>query len=185
MTRQRVRRAYTAEEMPGIYTEPHNHWPARDHQLRVAATIEVGRWLSPAGFAAGADLSCGDGAILNALPVSRRIFGDYAPGYMYTGSIEETIGQIEPVDLFVCCETLEHLDDPDRVLKQIRNKTRYLLLSTPVGAWDDDNWQHYWAWSRADVEDMLRAAGFGVTVYAETDCRPSGMTYSFGIWGAA
>jgi hypothetical protein len=128
----------------------------------------------------GADLSCGDGAILNALPVDRRILGDLAPGYEFTGPIEQTVEQLPPVDLLVCCETLEHLDDPAAVLRQIRAKTRYLLLSTPVDAWTDDNVEHYWAWSEADVAALLVDAGFEPLRFRTVD----GPTYRFGIWGA-
>lgn len=184
MNRQRLRAAYTPDELTRIYPAPHDHRRWHDHHLRVAATIEVARWLADAGTVhTAADLSCGNGAILSAVPAAVRIFGDFAPGHELTGPIEDTIEQIPPVDLFVCSETIEHLDDPDVVLKAIRGKADRLVLSTPVDAWDDTNPEHYWAWSRTDVEDMLSAAGFDVVVYTAVDFRPSGLPYEFGIWG--
>jgi 2-polyprenyl-3-methyl-5-hydroxy-6-metoxy-1,4-benzoquinol methylase len=87
------------------------------------------------------------------------------------------------VQLYICCETLEHLDDPETVLKAIRSKTQNLVLSTPVDAWRDiTNPEHYWAWDRAAVEEMLRSAGFTVAVYNALDLRPAGGEYCFGIW---
>jgi hypothetical protein len=180
--RQRVRPVWTPDELARIYAKPHDHTAFHDHKLRVAATIQIGKWLAPAMNSA-ADLSCGNGAILYGLNAFERVFGDYAPGWSLTGPIEETIDQIEPVDMFVCSETIEHLDDPDAVLAKIRAKTKVLLLSTPVDAWDDANLEHYWAWSRTDVEEMLAVAGFKSVVFSEVDFRPCGMVYSFGIWG--
>jgi hypothetical protein len=186
MTRQRLRPAYTADELARLYPQPHNHtrWP--DHLLRVETTIQVGHWMVVAARAeTGADLSCGNGAILDGLPLRLRYFGDLAPAtYRFSGPIHDTIALIPAVDVFVCCETLEHLDDPDKTLTAIRGKTSQLLLSTPVDAWNDTNPEHYWAWSRDDVDRMLADAGFTTFVYTEVDFRPGGLPYSFGIWGA-
>jgi 2-polyprenyl-3-methyl-5-hydroxy-6-metoxy-1,4-benzoquinol methylase len=64
------------------------------------------------------------------------------------------------VDLFICSETLEHLDDPVEVLKQIRQKTKYLLLSTPHARFDDNNLEHYWAWDKDGIAELLAQADF-------------------------
>lgn len=185
MTRQRMRPAHTPEQLAQIYATPHDHTRWKDHHLRVAATIEVAKWMTEdTGAYRAADLSCGNGAILRSLGMPGLHFGDLAPGHRYTGPIEETIEQIPDVHAFICSETLEHLDDPDAVLKAIRAKTRTLVLSTPVDAWGDTNLEHYWAWSREDVEEMLTAAGFTPVVYTAVDFRPMGLPYCFGIWGA-
>ncbi len=185
MTRRRLRPAYPPEELARVYSTPHAHSGWQDHRLRVAVTIEVARMVAESiGAKSAADLSCGDGAVLKAMPVPVRFFGDFAPGYERTGPIEETLEAIPNVDMFVCTETLEHLDDPDKVLAGIRGKTRTLVLSTPVAAWMDTNPEHYWAWSRTDVEEMLLDAGFTSAVYSTVDFRPSGQDfYQFGIWG--
>lgn len=183
MTRQRLRPAYADDELRGLYRTPHDHRRWHDHHLRVDVSIAVARWLAGDGVAAAADLSCGNGAILTAIPAAMKHYGDFAPGYQHQGPIEETIGQIPDVDLFVCSETLEHLDDPDVVLGRIRERSRMLVLSTPVDAWNDSNPEHYWAWSREDVEEMLTAAGWQMHVYATADFRPMGLPYCFGIWG--
>lgn len=160
-----------------MYARPHDHRQFPDHDARVNATVAVGLSLVGAGLASGADLSCGNGVILAALPVDVKLFGDLAPGYEFTGPIDDTLTQIPDVDLFVCCETVEHLDDPDTTIKTIGTKAGRLLLSTPVDAWGDGNPEHYWAWDREAVEEMLTAAGFKVSAYREV--WPS---YKFGIW---
>lgn len=181
-TRQRLRPAHSPGLLARLYAAPHDHtrWP--DHVERVEATIAFAR-RTLGHVASGADLSCGSGAILTGLDVPVRHFGDLAPGWEYTGPLEETVERIPDVDVFVCCETLEHLDDPDAVLRQIRARTRRLVVSTPVEAWDDDNPEHYWAWSRRGVEDMLTEAGFTVAAFELLDFRDRGRQfYAFGLW---
>jgi hypothetical protein len=154
---------------------------------RIDITYAIASWLLPPTGAWVADLSCGDGTIVNRLVKhygAQATLGDIAPGRPITGPIEETIELLDRVyDLFICSETIEHLNDPDTVLKQIRLKTHWLVLSTPVGNTDPDNPEHLWAWDREDVDVMLRRAGFGTLVYTSLDLRLSGYPYNWGIWG--
>jgi hypothetical protein len=128
-----------------------------------------------------ADLSCGDGAIANGVPALRHILGDMAEGVELVGPIEATVRLIPKVNLFICSESIEHLDDPNLVLTLIREKTAKLVLSTPVGCFNDPNEEHYWAWDREAVEKMLADAGFQVSTYLELSWPCGG--YTFGIWG--
>ena len=180
--RERLRLAMSAQALAEMYAVPHDHRQWGDHEVRVAETIALGLRLVGPGveLKSAADLSCGNGSVLAAMPAAVKHYGDFAPGYDITGPIEQTVDQIPDVELFVCCETIEHLDDPDTVLKSLRAKTSLLLLSTPVGAWGDGNLEHYWCWDAREVELMLDAAGFAVREYAEVS--PS---YTFGIWGCA
>jgi hypothetical protein len=182
-TRKRLRPAHSDEDLRRIYRTPHDHRRWRDHHLRVDVTTAVAQWMTPGGVQSAADLSCGNGAVLQAVQAKRKYFGDLAPGHEYQGPMEETLGDIPAVDLFICSETIEHLDDPDTVLARIRQQARGLVLSTPVDAWHDTNDEHYWAWSREGVEDMLTAAGWRLHAYATADFRQLGLPYCFGIWG--
>lgn len=177
---KRLRAKYTDDELRELYSTPHCHTEWTDHIIRVADTIALAKRLLNHSFVYGADLSCGDGAILSALPLHVKYFGDYAPGYQYVGPIERTIDEIPPVDVFVLSETLEHLDDPLAVLKRIREKTRVLILSTPLNEKDDGNPEHYWGWDRVGVTELLTAASFEVVEYKQTDT-PYG--YIFQIYG--
>lgn len=183
MFRRRLREMPSPEELARIYAAPHNHYIyGYGHYLRVEHTITLGKWMvQDFNLRTAADLSCGNGAILNALPVQQRVFGDFAPGYQLTGPIEETIEQIHPVDLFICSETVEHLDDPDTVLKQIRNKANFLLLSTPIGENDLGNPEHVWGWDQEAVETMMKEAGWNITK-AHVDLFTPGHGYSYQIW---
>ena len=188
--RTRLRPMPSPAELARLYATPHDHTRWHDHLLRVnVSTILARDLLRPRGHVI--DLSCGDAAIARNLERSHGAtltLGDLAPGYPLTGPIEETIDRLPHnergvADLFVCSETLEHLDDPDVVLRKIRGHAARLLISTPLGEADDANPEHVWGWDRQDVQAMLEVAGFKVLVRVELDLRPAGFTYCYGIWG--
>lgn len=179
-----------------LYPRPHDHTRWKDHLIRVEETIKMGEQLlggdvfTDTRFPIIADLSCGDAAIARALtPTARNlILGDFAPGYEIQGPIERTICDLHvPVDLFVLSETLEHLEDPEAVLREIRTRSRMLLLSTPVDADPAEeratNPEHLWAWSAEDVDQMLDEAGWHWRQHRVLE-HPAGGVYSYGLWAA-
>jgi len=183
--RQRLRPTPTPAELRQLYPAPHVHsvWP--DHVIRVDVTVALGLGFVNNGMSVG-DLSCGDAAIAKGIAAQRDVrvvLGDFAPGgYEFTGPIESTIDLMPPVDVFVCCETLEHLEDPDAVLKQIRAKAGRLILSTPDGETGSKNPEHVWGWDADEMETMLVGAGFGIGAFAALNLRPAGCMYNYQIW---
>jgi hypothetical protein len=155
---------------------------ARDHDLRIVATLRMAEQLAEDCLSA-ADLSAGHGDVLRSLGLPVAIFGDaFYDGYDHLGPIEETIDQIPPVDLFILTETLEHLDNPVEVLGKIRNKSRKLLLSTPLtpAGWVDENPEHYWSWDHEDLDGLFALTGWE-PIHFERTSPPYG--YIFQIWG--
>jgi hypothetical protein len=182
--RRRLRAMPSADELARLYAKPHDHSRWDDHAVRVDVSTAMVCSLLPRG-ATVTDLSCGDGAIAKGLEMTsgaRLVLGDFAPGWPITGPIEQTIGQVERADLFICSETIEHLDDPDAVLKQIRGKATHLLLSTPDGETGDDNIEHVWGWDSEAVGAMLKSAGWTPLIHTVLDLRPAGCEYAFQIW---
>jgi 2-polyprenyl-3-methyl-5-hydroxy-6-metoxy-1,4-benzoquinol methylase len=187
MTRTQLRPFYSEAERAQVYGRSYDHTRWGDHIERVAVT---------AGLVAGAvnrfrltsvaDLSCGDGAIVQLARrtalTGRAVLGDLVkrPGLDIAGPIEETILQLMPVDLYVCSETLEHVEDPDELLRRVRDKARFLVLSTPDGETGSDNPEHYWGWDRDDVRAMLQAAGWNPQSMLTLRSEPS--YYTFQIW---
>lgn len=198
--RLRLRPAYTYAQMDGIYTQPHDHERFEDHKARVAETVALGVEHMRQHFDARpedrlfiADLSCGNAAVPKGVQAAldptlnefriKLILGDYAPGYALQGSIGETIRNmtVDVVDLYVCCETAEHVDNPDALLQTVRQHTKTLLFSTPIDNWNDGNPEHLWSWDWNDVQAMLSAAGFNPTGYRQVDKIAEG-GYRWGIW---
>jgi len=176
---KRLRAAHTEDELAEIYRHPYQHhvWP--DHVQRVNRTIEIAK--SVQGVRSAADLSAGDAVIIRSLNLDDSYIGDYSGSYDIKGAIEDTIHTIQAVDLFICSETIEHLDDPISVLKNIRAKTKYLLLSTPNARFDDNNGAHYWAWDEDGVREILGESGF--TPISVEILRPGeGSYYDYQIW---
>lgn len=179
--RRQLRPFHTAEQLAALYARPYDHtrWP--DHIERVAhTTAALDRFAVMLGARSVADLSCGDGAIVNRSthPWDLKVLRDLAT----TGlPVEEQINLLAPVDVFVCSETLEHVQDPDALLAAIRPKARGLLLTTPHGESDDTNPEHYWGWDSQDLDGMLAAAGWGErAMELFTPRAPS--PYVFQIW---
>jgi hypothetical protein len=180
--RERLRLAHSPEGLAALYANPYDHRRWIDHVRRAEATVVFCQFLLAGRVPdVAADLSCGDGVILDAIHARRKIYGDLVSSHALdvVGSIETTIREIDAIDLFINTETLEHLDDPDSVLMAIGEKTNMLLLSTPINAWEDaSNTEHYWAWDAEVVDAMITAAGFRIVQYSELP-----LWYQFGVWG--
>lgn len=178
--RKQLRPFYDEAGLARVYARGYDHtrWP--DHIERVGWTARILHDMKPSSVA---DLSCGDAAIVTqaGLDCPVVLLGDLTGDYQYRGPVEETIGLIPRVDVFVCSETLEHLRDPDLVLRLIRVKAERLLLTTPAGEADDRNPEHYWGWTPADMRMMLAAAGWE----PDGDVRllfPANGYYVFQLW---
>jgi hypothetical protein len=178
--RRQLRAFYTPGQLAQLYAAPYDHtiWP--DHVERVARTTQALDEL--AGLMSAetvADLSCGDGAIVlgSKHPWRSRILSDYS---RYGIRLEDAIGAVQ-TDVFVCSETLEHVEDPDAVLAAIRRRCFGLVLTTPHGEVDDSNPEHYWSWLAGDLDSMLAKAGWGDR-RCELFTPKSPSPYTFQLW---
>jgi len=182
---KKLREFYTANELAELYPQPHDHAIyGRGHDIRVNTTIQLAKDMAHQVMASSvADLSCGNGAIAKALNIETTILGDYAKGYEYSGPLESNISKIKDVDLYICSESIEHVEDPSSVLNSIRKKSKSLVLSTPIDAWYDTNEEHYWAWNRQDVETLMMNAGWTPDVFIMLDTTVFGEPYIYGMWG--
>lgn len=193
--RVRLRDDPTPGELAEMYPEPHD---ARrfgyGHGLRVAMTIQLAA-LRALGRRSIADLSCGNGDIVAGVNDQRRAagqrpltsyLGDFAAGWQLHGPIETTIDLIPGVDVFICSETIEHLSDPDAVLRAIRAKAHCLVLSTPIGETDHGNPEHLWGWDQDGIADMLSDAGFDPDAGQRVDLiLPPDQGYHYQVWAVS
>ncbi len=189
MYRRRLRPKYTDEQLSKLYPVPHTHVKWEDHKVRVAMTIALGKFAKVPNINGNVvDLSCGDGAIaielahyFSAMPW----LGDFAKdrAYQFAGPLEKTLDQL-PVfaDLFICSETIEHLDEPDNALRKIRGKAGQLLLSTPIGETGTDNPEHYWGWDCEAVGAMLEDTGWKPVMATNLLFNDKQFSYNYQIW---
>jgi hypothetical protein len=178
VTRFRALETLTPAELIDLY-DNHN-WSLFVQAERDEATIRMGRTFEQGELSSIADLSAGGAQITPAIAQHygiEPVLGDLSRQYGYPifGPIETTVQHIAPVDLFVCSETLEHLEDPDLALDLIRPMTKYLLVTTPI--WEEPHMTahgHLWTWRQSDVETMLKDAGFTPVSFEEI--------LIFGVW---
>jgi hypothetical protein len=176
----KLRRFMTPGERDTVYAHTYDHtqWP--EHRERVQATIKIAQTLiDQHGLESVTDLSCGDGAIIDQLTIPQKVKKD-----IEFDPIEITSLLMKPTDLFVCTETIEHLQAPWTVLEQLALKTKWLLVSTPL---DEDpaigNHEHYWSFSATDVANMLFQSGFITRTCTRLD--DPAWTYTYQIWTAS
>ena len=170
------RRFHAPEALAEIYANPYDphRWP--EHSIRITCTTDIAqRVIDEHGLKTVADLSCGDGSIAKKLSVM--------PSFLSDGQIEIDIDLIDPVDLFIFTETMEHLEAPWTILEKIAMKTKWIVLSTPL---DEDpaigNYEHYWSFTETDVHSILLQSGFVDIDVAHLS--QDGWTYTYQIWTA-
>ena len=179
--RMRLRDAYSPQQLADVYSEPHQHAKWQDHRLRVQMTIAFASWFGEVNSVA--DLSAGDATIINAIPAREKYIGDFAPAYDVVGAIDDTIDKIPNVDLFICSETIEHLDNPEATLKKIRAKTKAIIVTTPNGENNDGNPQHYWGWDADGVRELLQGVGFKPVIFNSLKFSDPNLVYDYQFWG--
>jgi len=183
---------------PPTYDEPYDSTRWEEHIRRVHWTIDQFIQWHGSTQRVGAiddliDLACGDASI--PLGIGQAVgatvdLGDLLPHtavpLSFTGPIEETVKlatRRQRYDLLVCTEVLEHLRDPDQVLRDARNLATNILVTTPVDeAHDSENVEHLWSWGTEDVRKMLWDADFRVTEYHNT---LHGGYYTYQLWIAS
>lgn len=182
---KQLRQFHDSEMLAKIYAKPHDHRIyGRGHHVRVEVTKNIVRdAIAMTGAKSIADLSCGNADIVKSMGIQNIFLGDYAPTYDLVGPIDKTIMNIPKVDVYVCSESLEHVEDPLQTLKLIRDKSKYLVLSTPIENWEDTNNEHYWSWDRHGVEDLLSQSEWTPNIFLYLDTTVFGEPYKYGIWG--
>lgn len=181
---QQLRPFHSAEMLAKIYAKPHDHRIyGRGHNLRVEVTKNIVNDAVAISRARSiGDLSCGNGEIAKSTKLPQIHLGDFAPGHKFCGPIDQTIGSMPDVDVYVCSESLEHVEDPLAILKMIRPKSRFLVLSTPIENWGDTNAEHYWSWDRAGVEELLSQSGWTPDAFLYLDTTVFNEPYKYGMW---
>lgn len=186
---------FYSHRYPHGYT--HQRWP--DHVERVAASVDfIQRHTADLVWTHDtlvADLSCGDAAIAGGVQTRtgcRLLLGDLIDGTQAdpyggldaVGPLEHTAFHLRDggADLLICSETLEHLNDPEAILRLLRPKTARLFVSTPLGETTDDNPEHYWGWDAEGIHDLLLDTGWSPVACEKFTPEFAGSPYTFQFW---
>lgn len=171
-------------------------WP--DHRARTLVTAALIAWLRPNTVL---DPACGDGSIVlraATLWAPEKLFlsdisqrnvdhvvdcGPPSPSiFMHVArrDIIPALGDGE-ADLIVLTEILEHLEDPDAIVRLARRHGQRLVASSPLmrPGQVDTNPEHLWMFDRDGYAEMLDAAGWKLQQFTFLQF-PT--VYDFGIW---
>lgn len=101
--------------------------PRDIHEVGCGEGFWTLRWLDAGYEARGSDFS----SIAITLAQSNSISRGF-PSQIFKSSSIYDLDTHDSADLIVCCEVLEHLEDPDLALKKLKEITRkYLIVSVP------------------------------------------------------
>jgi len=175
-----------------------DRWP--DHRARTLATAALIAWLEPQSVL---DPACGDGSIALAAdrlrPISRawlsdlsepgitalveRLDGSHPEWSLSRTSIERTFDIVGEYDVVVLTEILEHLEEPDGIVRLASTKARYLVASSPEmrPGQVDGNPEHLWMFDKEGYRGLLGGNGWQVLQYTHLNFRTE---YDFQIWVA-
>lgn len=176
--------------------ERHNSdWP--DHLARTNVTAGLIAWLQPGSVL---DPACGDASIDFAaarLHGFEARLGDISqpnvdavaksmwPGWsVVLGDALTTIARSGKADVVVLTEILEHVEDPDSILRAARKVGGFLVASSPMmrDRQVDTNEEHLWQFDQDGYLEMLVQAGW--QAFNKTIIYLPAFQYDFGVWVA-
>ena len=125
------------------------------------------------------DLGCGDGGLLSLLtevPLAAAVGYDFQPsnavGWAERGVIAyarhfvDEWPAIPYADVYVLTEVLEHLADPHRMVRRVRERGAQLVCSSPwTESYESHDECHAWAWDQEGYAKMLTDEGFQIRAH--------------------
>jgi len=170
-------------------------WP--EHTLRTFVTAGSITWLEPQSVI---DPACGDGSLVRTAhsqrPIPYAVLSDLSRKNVqamkpwlpdgWGTDVDDALALLgsqinDSYDVVVLTEVLEHLVDPDALLREARRIGKYLVVSSPEMRTDqiDSNPEHLWMFDENGYRIMLEGAGWEVG--PKTKLSFDSM-YDFQIW---
>ena len=150
-----------------------NHLDQDAHRERLIKAKEFVLEACAMGAKTAVDLGCGDGGLLSLLKESgidcwgydlMPINIEYAKTHRgvdarYTDFNND--GTIEYADIAIMTETLEHMEDPHSVVRNLPSK--YIVASSPYNENDQMHYEfHLWAWDNEGYRKLLEDGGYTI-----------------------
>lgn len=199
-----MRAKFERAEVDHQYERHNSEW--MDHVARENVTAGLIAWLKPRSVL---DPACGDGGIVlladRIHPIERMVLNDISvPDRLYLEKVVSGRGRTLPVitsidaavllargttletsadfDMVVLTEFLEHVEDPDEILRLARQRATYLIASSPEmrPGQVDRNAEHIWMFDGEGYDQMLQGAGWHPV--HKTHMGFPGFDYDFQIW---
>lgn len=172
-----------------------------EHRVRTLTTAGLISFLEPGSVL---DPACGDASLVLAAsrirPISRATLVDIsAPSIAavaeaitapWEARVGDAVEELEAAardgrhyDAVILTEFLEHVPDPDQILRLAKPVATWLVASSPLlddPHRDDDNPEHLWAFDNEGYHDMLMGAGWEPWVYQGLMLH--GGHYNFQVW---
>ncbi len=161
---------------PPVYDGVRSNFDSINHTVRALTT---GALIAAMKADTICDPACGDASILGVSwrirPFTYAHLADISAAQIHeihpefphekrVANIEDTLNSIDKVDCIILTEILEHLVDPDSILRLARTKGASLVASSPIG--DPEfgrNEEHLWSWDELGYQQMLTDAGWNLS----------------------
>lgn len=179
----------------------------RDHRWDSNWIERPRLWASAVAVALGqpetvCDPACGDATVVmqahQLSPIKRAFLSDISPDTVKNlvpdtlpfeamtrvADLQVALGELGGVDAIVLTEILEHLEDPDAVLRLALTKARWLVASSPIVPDGNDHTnQHLWAFDMEGYREMLEGAGWKPKTWFTANASGHPYASGFQVWG--
>lgn len=149
-----------------------NHLDHDNHAERIQTAAAYVKYAVEMGAKSAVDLGCGDGGLLSLIkdmPITSWGYDLMPTNVEYGRNVrgvdvrytDFNFDDIEYGDIAIMTETLEHMLDPHKVVRELPSK--YLIASSPYNESDVNHYEfHLWAWDHQGYDELITQGGYSI-----------------------